>query len=226
MAKPKVIVVGADKGGVGKTFVSRLTLAFLEERSIRTRAFDTEVEMGGVLQRFHRDADLVDLTHSDGQVRVFDALGTAPVTLIDIRAGLLSRHLKDLTDMGFLDDVRTGKMELDVLHVLGSNVASLNEVMEASKSLAGARHFLVTNHINDASFFAGIHNVPTHVLDTHTVIDVPKLDERVAEHVDAVGLPFLAFAADESNQSMVLRRKLRHWLSLGFASLDAARLIQ
>ena len=43
MAKPAVIIVGADKGGVGKTTVSRTLLDYFIAHQIPTRAFDTEV---------------------------------------------------------------------------------------------------------------------------------------------------------------------------------------
>ena len=46
MAKPAVILVGADKGGVGKTTVSRALLDYLIAQSIPTRAFDTESPRG------------------------------------------------------------------------------------------------------------------------------------------------------------------------------------
>ena len=42
MAKPVVIVVGADKGGVGKTTVSRTLLDYFIAHNVPTRAFDTE----------------------------------------------------------------------------------------------------------------------------------------------------------------------------------------
>jgi len=41
MAKPAVILVGADKGGVGKTTVSRALLDYFIAHNIPTRAFDT-----------------------------------------------------------------------------------------------------------------------------------------------------------------------------------------
>jgi hypothetical protein len=46
MAKPAVILVGADKGGVGKTTVSRALLDYLIAHNIPTRAFDTESPKG------------------------------------------------------------------------------------------------------------------------------------------------------------------------------------
>jgi Mrp family chromosome partitioning ATPase len=42
MAKPAVVVVGADKGGVGKTTVSRTLLDYFSANNVPTRAFDTE----------------------------------------------------------------------------------------------------------------------------------------------------------------------------------------
>ena len=44
--KPTLILVGADKGGVGKTTVSRALLDFFARKNILTRAFDTENPRG------------------------------------------------------------------------------------------------------------------------------------------------------------------------------------
>ena len=49
--KPAVILVGADKGGVGKTTVSRVLLDYLAANNVLTRAFDTETPRG-TLNRF------------------------------------------------------------------------------------------------------------------------------------------------------------------------------
>ena len=46
MAKPTVIVVGADKGGVGKTTVARTLLDYFTAHQMATRAFDTEAPKG------------------------------------------------------------------------------------------------------------------------------------------------------------------------------------
>ncbi|MGH6853488.1 MAG: hypothetical protein ACREDJ_09930, partial [Methylocella sp.] len=46
MAKPAVIVVGADKGGVGKTTVARTLLDYFTAHQVPTRAFDSEAPKG------------------------------------------------------------------------------------------------------------------------------------------------------------------------------------
>jgi thymidylate kinase len=74
MAKPTVVVVGADKGGVGKTTVARTLLDYFTAHHVPTRAFDTESPKG-TLKRFHADiTEIVDATSVPDQMRIFDAL--------------------------------------------------------------------------------------------------------------------------------------------------------
>src|SRR5215468_6062978 len=105
MAKPAVIVVGADKGGVGKTTVARTVLDYFSANNVPTRAFDTESPRG-TLKRFHPEiTEVVDMTATADQMKIFDTLNTASpsVTVIDVRAGLMSPSLAALRDIGFLD---------------------------------------------------------------------------------------------------------------------------
>jgi MinD-like ATPase involved in chromosome partitioning or flagellar assembly len=91
MARPAVILVGADKGGVGKTTVSRTLLDYFASRKVPTRAFDTECPRG-TLNRFHPDiTDVVDVTSVPDQMKIFDTIesSAAQITLIDVRAGLM-----------------------------------------------------------------------------------------------------------------------------------------
>src|SRR6201746_1982405 len=92
MAKPAVIVVGADKGGVGKTTVSRTVLDYFSANNVPTRAFDTESPRG-TLKRFHPDVtEIVDMTTTSDQMKIFDTLNSSSpsVTVIDPSFGLLA----------------------------------------------------------------------------------------------------------------------------------------
>src|SRR5580692_2548087 len=91
MAKPTVIVVGADKGGVGKTTVSRTLLDYFTAHHIPTRAFDTESPKG-TLKRFHPDnSDIVDVTSVADQMRIFDTLSKTRLPLLATANTSLSR---------------------------------------------------------------------------------------------------------------------------------------
>jgi hypothetical protein len=155
MARPAVILVGADKGGVGKTTVARTLLDYFIAHQVAIRAFDTEYPRG-TLKRFHPDVtEVVDATQVGDQMKIFDTLGnaSAKVTVIDVRAGLLSPTLRALSEIGLLDSAKKGQITFAVFHILGPSIASLEEIAETSNVLGNANYFLVKNFINNTTFF-------------------------------------------------------------------------
>jgi len=235
MAKPTVIVVGADKGGVGKTTVSRTLLDYFTAHHVPTRAFDTESPKG-TLKRFHPDnSDIVDVTSVADQMRIFDTLSStdASVTVIDVRAGLLSPTLRSLRDIGFLDAVKKGQLTFVVFHILGSSIASLNEIEETSSFTGDSKYFLVKNFINNTSFFEwdqATHSAYFKKFKDAIEITIPKLNEMAYEQVELASVPFLTFVANKTargesaNYSFVLRGYVRHWLGNVWAEFDRIKL--
>ena len=231
MAKPAVIVVGADKGGVGKTTVSRTLLDYFTAHHVPTRAFDTESPKG-TLKRFHPDiSDVVDVTSVADQMRIFDTLSStdASVTVLDVRAGLLSPTLRSLRDIGFLDAARTGQITFAVFHILGSSIASLDEIAETANFMTGAKYFLVKNFINNTSFFEwdqSTYNGYFNRIKDATELTIPKLNEMAYEQVEVASVPFLKFVANKgthdeaANYSFVLRGYVRHWLANVWSEFD------
>ena len=235
MAKPTVVVVGADKGGVGKTTVARTLLDYFTAHHVPTRAFDTESPKG-TLKRFHPDiSEIVDATSVPDQMRIFDTLSTtdASVTVIDVRAGLLSPTLRSLRDIGFLDAVKKGQLNFMVFHILGSSIASLNEIEDTAPFTGDAEYFLVKNFINNTSFFEwdqATYNSYFHRIKDATELTIPKLNEMAFEQVEVASVPFLKFVAnkgvhdDPANYSFVLRGYVRHWLANVWSEFDRIKL--
>ena len=205
MAKPVVIVVGADKGGVGKTTVSRTLLDYFSANNVPTRAFDTESPRG-TLKRFHPDiTEIVDMTTTSDQMKIFDTLNAVSpsVTVIDVRAGLLSPALASLRDIGFLDAAKTGQITFAVFHILGPSIASLDEIAETANFMQGAKYFLVKNFINNTSFFEwdqATYNSYFHRIKDATELTIPKLNEMAYEQVEVASVPFLKFVANKGMQ--------------------------
>jgi len=235
MAKPTIILVGADKGGVGKTTVSRTLLDYFTVHHISTRAFDSESPKG-TLKRFHPDiSEIVDVTSIPDQMRIFDTLSTADasVTVIDVRAGLLSPTLRALRDIGFLDAVKKGQFTFLVFHILGSSIASLNEIEDTAHYTADAEYFLVKNYFNNTTFFEwdqATHSTYFKKLKRAVEVTIPKLNEMAYEQVELASVPFLTFVANKgakgesANYSFVLRGYVRHWLGNVWAEYDRIKL--
>jgi len=236
MAKPAVIIVGADKGGVGKTTVARTLLDYLISHQVPIRAFDTEAPRG-TLKRFHPGVtEVVDMTLVPDQMKIFDTLNSseAAVTLIDVRAGLMSPTLKALRDIGFIEAARKGQITFAVFHILGPTIASLDEIKETAAYLGDARYFMVKNFINNTHFFewdATTQASYFRQLNDAVEMVVPKLNEMATEQVELASVPYVTFIAnrkqngDAASYSFVLRGYVRHWLGNVWAEYDRINLI-
>ena len=228
--KPALILVGADKGGVGKTTVSRLLLDYLAEHDISTRAFDTEAPRG-TLERFYPDiAEIVNMNQTADQMRIIDTLDEdeAKVTLVDVRAGQLSTLLNALEEFGFLDAAQEGDYTFLLFHILGSSIASLEEISETSPYASDAHYYLVKNHVADGTYFEwdpDTYNAYFDRVKSATELVIPKLNELAYEQVDLDAVPFSQFIEDSTN-SFVLRGYVRSWVQNVFEGFDQAGIIR
>ncbi len=223
--KPTVILVGADKGGVGKTTISRALLDFLARKNVLARAFDTE-NPRGTLRRFYPDiTKIIDLHNVADQMKILDTLDTAgvKVTVVDLKAGNLSMALDTFERIGVLEAARNGQFTLGLMHVVGPAIASLDEIGEVAKYTDGIHYILARNFINETNFFEWDDKTYKKYfakIDNAHEIDVPKLNEMAAEQVDLASVTFKDFIdnkpSDGSNEgrfSFVLRGYVRKWCS-------------
>lgn len=213
---PLIIVVGADKGGVGKTTVARALMDYVGRHGIVVRAFDTEPGEVGVLKRFFPGAEMLNAGTVSGQMRVVDSARDDAVTLVDARAGLLTPMLQSFARIDLFSDVRAGAVRLLVLHVVGSSVASESEIAPVIEAMKGANLIRVNNMANPDARIAPA--APGEVS-----ITIPYLDETAYEAVDRSDQGFVEFAGDP-RRSRVLRGEVRAWLAAAHAQFDRAGL--
>ena len=222
--KPTLILVGADKGGVGKTTVSRILLDYFARKNILTRAFDTENPRGSLKRFYPSAAEIIDLENVAHQMKVLDTLETAnvPVTLVDLKAGGLSYALDIFERIGVLEAARAGQFTLGLFHIVGSSIASLDEIGEIAKYLNGVDYVVARNFINETNFFEWDEATTQKyfsAIPKAQEIDIPKLNEMAYEQVDVAGVTFKDFidnrTADgqDGKFSFVLRGYVRKWCS-------------
>ncbi len=235
--KPTLILVGADKGGVGKTTISRALLDFFSRKNVLTRAFDTE-NPRGTLHRFHPGiTEVIDLGNVAHQMKLLDTLETAnvPVTLVDLKAGNMSYALDMFDRIGVLEAAREGLFNLGLFHVIGPSIASLDEMAEISKYVKGVQYIVARNFINETNFFEwdqATHRKYFSQIPKAQEIDVPKLNEMAYEQVDLAGVTFKDFVenrgpdGEPSRFSFVLRGYVRKWSSEIDAEFARVKLIQ
>ncbi|MBV8565964.1 MAG: hypothetical protein JO163_20570 [Methylobacteriaceae bacterium] len=237
MMNPAIILVGADKGGVGKTTVTRALLDYLAANNVFTRAFDTESPRG-TLARFHPiGTEVVDVSLTTDQMRIIDTLATADtkVSIVDARAGSFLPTLRRFHEMGFLDAAQEGHFTFVVFHILGPSISSLNEIGEAAEYLDDAYYFLTKNFINETSFFEwdpATYKSYFRKIKHAVEVTIPKLDEHAYEQVEVAGVPFSSFVTNKNADgepaqfSFVLRGYVRNWFRQITAEFDRIRLLE
>src|SRR4029077_11700751 len=120
----------------------------------------------------------------------------AKVTVIDVRAGLLSPTLQALSDIGFIESAKRGQITFAVFHILGPSIASLQEIAETARFVGDAKYFLVKNHINETSFFDCVpatYNSYFKQIKGAEEITIPKLNEMACQQVEVASIPFVSF---------------------------------
>ncbi len=235
--KPTLILVGADKGGVGKTTTSRALLDFLAKRNILARSFDTENPRGTLRRFYPGSTEIIDLGNVAHQMKVLDTLDTSAVkvTVVDLKAGALSGALDTFEKIGVLEAARSGEFNLGLMHVVGPAIASLDEMGEVAKYTKGIDYIVARNFINETNFFewdertykkyfAGLSNARE--------IEIPKLNEMAYEQVDLAGVTFADFIENKNAKgqpggfSFVLRGYVRKWLADIFEEFERLELIR
>lgn len=220
--RPALILVGADKGGVGKSTTARILLDYFARNNVRCRAFDTEHPRGTLHRFYPAITEIIDLEAVADQMKVLDTMESAvqKVTVVDLKAGILSSALDVFEKIGVLEAARNGQFELGLFHVVGPSVASLEEMGEVARYTDGIQYVVARNFINETNFFewddrtykkyfAGLQNA--------NEIEIPKLNEMAFEAVDLSGSTFSDFIANrkangqEAGNSFVLRGYVRKW---------------
>jgi len=240
MTTPLVIVVGAEKGGVGKTTICRAIKGYLESPELRdfpkARLVDGQYPRGD-LARFHPEAEVLNVTDIADQMKLFDNL--AGVTIVDLPAGVLGMTLRACDDAMLLEDVRAGRLRLALLHVLGPSLSSLDEIADATNLLgASVSHFIVKNYINETKFFEWDHSskyAATLRALQNITIEIPHLETTASEAIQASQgsiVDFISTAIDPvtgERRSKTLRGLTGKWLgrcSAGFDKVGLGEMIR
>jgi hypothetical protein len=229
--KPTLVLIGAQKGGVGKTTVARLLLHWLDENRRAHVAFDTEVPLGSLIRFYEDRTELLDINEVPAQMRIFDAVfadESGSVFVVDLRAGHLYAMLDLLSDLRILRDAQEGAFNIVFLHIMGGSPESIREVGETVDRFSGAKHIIVTNPANgaDLSDWEASEVRSNFERDGGVEINIPALNRQAYSEIDRTGATFAQFIANklknggDANFSYVLRGYSRNWLFKAMAEID------
>lgn len=235
MLSSSLIIVGANKGGVGKTTLARLLIDYFEMLDSNLKVFDTQSPAGSLKRFYPETAEVIDMGNTHDQCRLVESL-TIPdqITIVDLRAGSLTESLEFFREVGLFDAVLAGEIKLLVLHLVGASVASLAEVRDLAPYHKLCDIRIVRNLVDDSAFLRKDHRFSQQFLTSEArrdEIHIPRLDQLAYEAVDLTALPFSSFVLNEPSRSVerrprsfVLRGYVRTWLERVWDNFESAGL--
>jgi hypothetical protein len=224
----KVHFVGGDKGGVGKSVVARVLVAWCAERGLPFRAFDADGSHGALLRHYPGQAQPVDL----GSVEQADTLLTAAEAMpegrviVDLPARGDGAIAGWLAEGGMASLAAEMGIELVFWHVMDDGkdaIAALARGLE--RHPPPARHVVVENLGRGFRFALFDQSATRGAADAAHVpiIQLPELHPPLMKKLDRSDASFAAALDASPAGGAVLglaeRGRLKVWLSACFAQL-------
>ena len=224
----RIHFIGGDKGGVGKSVVARVVIAWCAERGLPLRAFDADGSHGALLRHDPTRAQPIDLAEFSQADRLLDAAQAIPEgrVIVDLPArgdGAVAAWLAE-SDIGALA-VELG-IELVFWHVMDDGK---DAVVALGRSLQRhpppARHVIVEN-LGRGFRYALFDQSPVRAAADAAgvpIIQFPELYPPVMRKLDRTDASFKAAIEDHSFGAGVFgpadRQRVKVWLLACFDQL-------
>ncbi len=225
----KIHLIGGEKGGVGKSMVSRLMAQYFIDHQIPFVGFDTDRSHGS-LMRFYADyasAALVD--RYDALDAIIEAAVEQPGrrVLVDLAAQTHDPLVHWMDDSGVLDMADVSGIALHYWHVMDSGRDSVDLLSRLLDRFGQRVHYVLVRNQLRGDDFGQLER--SGELDRARglgarVMDLKKLQDTVVQKIDARNASFWSArqgGGDGPGLGLMERQRLKMWLTGSYASLAA-----
>ena len=223
--------IGGEKGGVGKSLVSRLVAQYLIDKELPFLGFDTDRSHGALLRFYAGFASPVLIDRYEALDSIIEAAVEQPDRrlLVDLAAQTHDPLVQWMDESGVLDMAAESGFTITYWHVMDSGRDSV-DLLKKLLDRFGARlnYVLVRNQMRgddfgmleqsgeqDRALGFGAH-----------VVTIKHLSDSIIQKIDASSSSFWAAQhdADKSRTGlgMMDRQRLKMWLRDAYQQIDTA----
>lgn len=225
----QVHLIGGEKGGVGKSVMSRVFAQYCIDREIPFQGFDSDRSHGSFM-RFYQDFTThVELENFQSLDQLAEAAlrGENLQVIVDLAAQSSSSLRGWMDDTGVLELFREAGVMVNCWHILDDGRDSLEMLARLLENFkTEARYVIVLNHGRGArfdTFNASSIKIRAQELGAK-IIELPKLHEGSMRQVDHSNSSFWAAvnASEDGEQLLGIldRQRVKVWLRKIYAELD------
>ncbi len=224
----KIHLIGGEKGGVGKSMVSRLLAQYFIDHDLPFTGFDTDRSHGSLL-RFYADYASPALADSyEALDRIVEAAVEQPGrrVLVDLAAQTHDPLVRWMDESGVLDMADLSGIALHYWHVMDSGRDSVDLLTRLLDRFGQRVHYVLVKNQLRGDDFGQLER--SGQLDRARglgakVIDVRRLHDAVVQKIDARNASFWAAknasAIDGPGLGLMERQRLKLWLNHAFGEI-------
>ncbi len=231
-SESRIHFIGGEKGGVGKSMVSRLIAQYLIDRKLPFVGFDTDRSHGALL-RFYADyASPVLVDHYEALDHIIEAAVELPGrrVLVDLAAQTHQPLMQWMDESGVLAMAEEGGFSLNYWHVMDSGRDSVDLLTPILDRFGGRIPFvLVLNQLrgNDFSTLEKSGELARAQELGGKVLTIKHLHDAAAQKIDRNNSSFWSaqhMGSSETGLGLMDRQRVKMWLSHAYSELAKAGL--
>jgi hypothetical protein len=227
----KIHLIGGEKGGVGKSMVSRLLAQYFIDHDLPFIGFDTDRSHGSFTRFYAAYASpaLVDRYEALDQIIESAAAQPGRRVLVDLAAQTHEPLVKWMDDSGVLDMADMSGFALTYWHVMDNGRDSVDMLARLLDQFGQrVQHVLVLNQLrgDDFSMLEQSGQLERARSLGATVITIKRLHDAAVQKIDAHNASFWAAksgAGIESGLGLMDRQRVKMWLAHAYGELAKAQ---
>ena len=221
--------VGGEKGGVGKSLLSRLLAQYCIDRSVPFVAFDTDRSHGALLRFYPQVSTGISIDDQEGLDRIVEAAVASPGqrVLVDLAAQTQEPLERWMDGAGVVDVASEMELTITLWYVMDAGRDSASLLGALLDGLGNRMKLvLVKNEVRGDRFnlLEASGRLARATTAGAQVITLRKLPESTMQKIDALSTSFWAAVhhPDRSTTGLGLleRQRVKTWLQRAYGEID------
>ncbi len=229
-AQAHVHLIGGEKGGVGKSLLSRLLAQYFIDHDINFLGFDTDRSHGALLRFYAGYASPVLVDRYETLDAIIESSIDQPGrrVLVDLAAQTHEPLAKWMDESGVLDLADVSGLAIHYWHVMDSGKDSVDLLKKLLDRFGHRlRYVLVRNQLrgDDFSLLERSGELERALAFGAKVVNIKHLHDAVVQKIDAANSSFWAAknGADGGGRlGLMERQRLKMWLNHAYGEIAAA----
>lgn len=226
----RIHFIGGEKGGVGKSVMSRLLAQYCIDKELPFAVFDADRSHGAMMRYYSDYSDSVDIANFASADRIIEHAAESGVTTIVDMPAQSAKLLKQwITDTELLELTDELGLNFTLWHIMDDGSDTLMLLQSMFDHYSDRVDYVLVRNFgrgNDFTYFNESETASKAKQLGAEVIDLLALHPPTMCKIDHIGSSFWA-AANNTNANtgptmgLLERRRVKVWLSKAYEQLDS-----